>query len=39
LTIMDELAGTLRARYGFELDASHLALSGRCRECSARERH
>jgi Fur family ferric uptake transcriptional regulator len=39
LRIMDELAGTLRATYGFELDASHLALSGRCRECSAREPH
>jgi Fur family ferric uptake transcriptional regulator len=38
LTTMDELAGTLRAVHGFELDASHLALSGRCRECTARER-
>jgi Fur family ferric uptake transcriptional regulator len=35
---MDELAGTLRAAHGFELDASHLALSGTCRECSDRER-
>jgi Fur family ferric uptake transcriptional regulator len=34
---MDELAGTLRALHGFRLDASHLALSGTCRECSARE--
>jgi Fur family ferric uptake transcriptional regulator len=33
LEVMDELAGTLRARYGFELDASHLALSGTCRAC------
>ena len=39
LEVMDEVCGTLRATYGFELDASHLALSGRCRECSARERH
>jgi Fur family transcriptional regulator, ferric uptake regulator len=36
---MDELAATLRALHGFRLDASHLALSGTCRECSAREHH
>lgn len=36
---MDSLAGTLRATHGFELDASHLALSGTCRECSVRESH
>lgn len=35
--VMDELAGTLRTRYGFVLDASHLALSGTCRQCTARE--
>jgi Fur family ferric uptake transcriptional regulator len=35
--IMDELAGTLRATYGFVLDASHLALSGTCRQCTAKE--
>jgi Fur family ferric uptake transcriptional regulator len=29
-----ELAGTLRATAGFELDASHLALSGRCAGCA-----
>lgn len=28
------LVGTLRQRYGFELDASHLALSGRCAGCA-----
>jgi Fur family ferric uptake transcriptional regulator len=32
--VMDELRGTLRARYGFELDASHLALSGTCHNCT-----
>lgn len=32
--LMEDLAGTLRARFGFELDASHLALSGFCRNCS-----
>ena len=30
---MAELRGTLRARYGFALDVSHLALSGTCRNC------
>jgi len=37
LEVMDEVCGTLRARYGFVLDASHLALSGTCRECTAGE--
>jgi Fur family ferric uptake transcriptional regulator len=37
LEITAELCGTLRTRYGFVLDASHLALSGTCRECRARE--
>lgn len=32
--VMDELRGTLRTRHGFVLDASHLALSGTCRDCS-----
>ncbi len=32
--VMNELRGTLRSRYGFALDASHLALSGICRNCS-----
>jgi Fur family transcriptional regulator, ferric uptake regulator len=31
--LLSPLGGTLRDRYGFELDASHLALSGTCREC------
>lgn len=35
--LMDELAGTLRDRWGFQLDASHLALSGTCRQCSSGE--
>jgi Fur family transcriptional regulator, ferric uptake regulator len=32
--VMEELRGTLRGRYGFALDVSHLALSGTCRKCS-----
>ncbi|GAA3021579.1 nickel uptake regulator, Fur family [Actinokineospora globicatena] len=32
--VMDQLCGTLRATHGFELDASHLALSGTCQTCS-----
>ncbi len=31
---LEALAGTLRARYGFELDLTHLALSGRCARCT-----
>lgn len=31
--VMDDLRGTLRARFGFALDASHLALSGLCENC------
>ncbi|MDI2031071.1 Fur family transcriptional regulator [Saccharopolyspora sp. TS4A08] len=30
---MDELADKLRREHGFALDATHLALSGTCREC------
>ncbi|MGH3759788.1 Fur family transcriptional regulator [Actinophytocola sp.] len=32
--VMEELRGTLRARHGFALDVSHLALSGTCRTCT-----
>lgn len=32
--LMDQLCGTLRERYGFALDAAHLALSGTCRDCT-----
>lgn len=32
---MDELADKLRRDHGFALDATHLALSGTCRECQA----
>ncbi|GAB3675619.1 Fur family transcriptional regulator [Saccharopolyspora tripterygii] len=32
---MDELADKLRGERGFALDATHLALSGTCRECQA----
>jgi Fur family transcriptional regulator, ferric uptake regulator len=35
--LMDGLAGTLRTENGFVLDASHLALSGTCGRCSAKE--
>jgi Fur family ferric uptake transcriptional regulator len=31
--LLDGLAGTLRDDYGFKLDASHVALSGTCRNC------
>jgi Fur family ferric uptake transcriptional regulator len=34
---MDDLRGTLRARFGFALDASHLALSGLCENCHKKE--
>jgi Fur family transcriptional regulator, ferric uptake regulator len=32
--LLDGLAGTLRQQYGFDLDGSHLALSGTCRDCA-----
>lgn len=35
--LLGGLAGTLRERHGFALDASHLALSGTCAECSQQE--
>lgn len=35
--LLDELAGTLRREYGFDLDGSHLALSGACRDCRNQE--
>ena len=35
--LMDGLTGTLHQKYGFALDAGHLALSGTCRECLAKE--
>jgi Fur family transcriptional regulator, ferric uptake regulator len=31
--VMDDLRGTLAVRFGFALDASHLALSGLCANC------
>ena len=31
--VMEQLAGKLRAEFGFELDVTHVALSGRCAEC------
>lgn len=31
---LDGLAGALRRRVGFALDATHLALSGRCARCA-----
>ena len=35
--LLDPLVGTLRDRDGFELDATHLALSGTCRDCLKQE--
>jgi Fur family ferric uptake transcriptional regulator len=35
--LLEPLVGTLRERDGFELDASHLALSGTCRDCLKQE--
>jgi Fur family ferric uptake transcriptional regulator len=31
--VMDALADRLRAEHGFGLDVTHVALSGRCRDC------
>jgi Fe2+/Zn2+ uptake regulation proteins len=31
--LLDDLAGRLRSEFGFELNVSHLALSGLCRTC------
>ena len=33
--VMAELAGRLRAALGFDLDVTHVALSGQCRACRA----
>jgi Fur family transcriptional regulator, ferric uptake regulator len=35
--LLDEVARRLRTECGFELDASHLALSGTCDKCRAEE--
>ena len=35
--LLDDVARRLRTECGFELDATHLALSGTCRECRERE--
>ena len=35
--LLDEVAAAARARWGFELDAVHLALSGLCRSCVGTE--
>ena len=35
--LLDELADRLDQGHGFRLDASHLALSGTCRECVAEQ--
>ncbi len=32
--LFDDLAGTLRARYGFTLRSNHFAVLGRCSACS-----
>lgn len=36
---LDGLAGVLRERRGFELDPTHLALSGRCARCQRGDGH
>ncbi|MDT7660943.1 MAG: Fur family transcriptional regulator, ferric uptake regulator [Pseudonocardiales bacterium] len=35
--LLDELAGRLDTDYGFRLDATHVALSGTCTNCTAEE--
>lgn len=35
--LLDELGATVRERWGFDLDAAHLALSGTCRGCQRSE--
>lgn len=35
--VMTELAGSLADGFGFELDVAHVALSGRCRDCTAQD--
>jgi Fur family transcriptional regulator, ferric uptake regulator len=35
--LLDGLSETLRAELGFQLDATHLALSGTCRDCLAEQ--
>ncbi|MBV8932118.1 MAG: transcriptional repressor [Kutzneria sp.] len=36
-TLLDGLGALLDSELGFQLDASHLALSGICRDCGAEE--
>lgn len=33
--LLATLARSLKARYGFSIDAHHFAMAGRCKECSA----
>ena len=35
--LLDDVASTVKQRYGFVLDPSHFSLGGRCRECAASE--
>lgn len=35
--LLDPLATALTERHGFALDPAHLALSGRCAECAAKD--
>jgi Fur family transcriptional regulator, ferric uptake regulator len=37
--LLEDVAARLRVECGFELDASHLALSGTCAECRNEESH
>jgi len=36
--VLDDLAGTIRDRSGFELDSGHVGLSGACADCTERRR-
>jgi len=33
--VMQQLAGSLRERHGFEVDVAHIAMHGRCADCVA----
>lgn len=33
--VMQQLAGSLRERHGFEVDVAHIAMHGRCADCAA----
>jgi Fe2+ or Zn2+ uptake regulation protein len=37
--LLDEVAAVMSRKYGFTLDAGHVALSGVCRRCTKAQRH